>query len=68
MNYTQECIIQMFLNKDSVEKYIYIPTNSSFNEVVDILSENGLPINSSSLYGLQNKRNIMLILNQEDIE
>ncbi|MAU36806.1 MAG: aminodeoxychorismate lyase [Flavobacteriales bacterium] len=50
----------VLLSKDSVEKYIYIPTNSSFNEVVDILSENGLLINSSSFVWLakQKKYNV----------
>ena len=42
----------VLLNKASVEKYIYIPTNSSFKEVVDILSQNGLLINTSSFVWL----------------
>lgn len=50
----------IIITKDSIEKYIYIPTNSSLSDVVSILSENGLLINTNSFAWLakQKKYNV----------
>jgi UPF0755 protein len=42
--------------KDATEKYIYIPTGSNFMQVVTILLENGLLINSNSFKWLARQK------------
>ena len=42
--------------KDVTEKYIYIPTDSNFSEVVTILLENGLLINENSFEWLAKQK------------
>ena len=42
--------------KDTKEKYIYIPTSSDFTKVVEVLSENGLLINSNSFEWLAKQK------------
>ena len=41
---------------DNAEKYIYIPSNSEFTDVVKILSENGLLINANSFEWLAKQK------------
>ena len=42
--------------EDNAEKYIYIPTSSDFTKVVEVLSENGLLINSNSFEWLAKQK------------
>ncbi len=44
------------LAEDNAEKYIYIPTSSDFTKVVEVLSENGLLINSNSFEWLAKQK------------
>ena len=44
------------LPDDRDEKYIYIPSNADFNVVIDVLSENGLLINSNSFAWLARQK------------
>jgi len=46
----------IFFANDINEKYIYIPSNSSFIQVVNILSENGLLINANSFAWLARRK------------
>ncbi len=46
----------IFFTEDAKEKYIYIPTSSDFTKVVDILSENGLLINTNSFEWLAKQK------------
>ena len=41
---------------DNTEKYIYIPSNSEFSDVVKVLSENGLLINANSFEWLARQK------------
>ena len=41
---------------DNIKKYIYIPSDSKFSDVVKVLSENGLLINANSFEWLANKK------------
>ena len=44
-----------YINNSDVN-YIYIPSNSNFSDVVDILSNNGLLINSNSFEWLAKQK------------
>ncbi|MEC7863843.1 MAG: endolytic transglycosylase MltG, partial [Bacteroidota bacterium] len=46
----------IIFTKDTATKYIYIPTNSDFLQVVTILSENGLLINTNSFAWLAKQK------------
>ncbi|MAW20990.1 MAG: aminodeoxychorismate lyase [Flavobacteriales bacterium] len=46
----------VILSENADEKYIYIPTDADFLEVVKILSENGLLINTNSFEWLSKKK------------
>jgi UPF0755 protein len=46
----------IMFTKDATEKYIFIPTNSNFIQVVTILSENGLLINANSFEWLAKQK------------
>ena len=46
----------IIFTKDAAEKYIYIPTNSDFSQVVTILSENGLLLNINSFEWLAKQK------------
>jgi UPF0755 protein len=46
----------IIFTKDATEKYIYIPTNSNFIQVVTILSENGLLVNANSFEWLAKQK------------
>ena len=54
--YSRVYIPNIIFTEDTKEKYIYIPTSSDFTKVVEVLSENGLLINSNSFEWLAKQK------------
>ncbi|MDA9808131.1 endolytic transglycosylase MltG [Flavobacteriales bacterium] len=54
--YTRVYNPNIVFTEDTKEKYIYIPTSSDFTKVVEVLSENGLLINSNSFEWLAKQK------------